>query len=576
MLDPLQKVWKILTANERKRALLMLAMIVLMAFAELSSVISIMPFLSVIGRPDIVHENPWLQRLYQFSGASDFRSFIVFLGASSIALVIVSSVYKTVTLHLLNRFVHMLRHSLSTRLLERYIAQPYEYFLTRNPADLSKNVLSEIDQLTFNLLQPMSMLIAHGVVVVTMVMLIVAYNPGVALVIVATVAALYTAIYVLARRRLSSIGTHRQRAETERYRACSEVIGGIKEVKVSDTASNWIGTYARNSREVARHQAAAETLSAAPLYIVEAVGYTGLIAISLYLLLLNNDVGLFLPAIGMYGFAAYRMLPAIQSIYRGVARLRYSTAVLSEAHKAISMPVQQVTPKGRVITPRVEIRLSNVRYSYPGNPERPTFESLDLVVNANEILGIAGVSGGGKSTLIDILLGLLNPAAGTLTVDGLLITDENRKDWLRSVGYVPQAIYLFDGTVSENIAFGVPKHKIDMNAVTRAARVAQIHEFIEGELEHGYSTNIGDRGIRLSGGQRQRVGIARALYSDPPVIIMDEATSALDEETERGFTAAVKSLSSNKTMILVSHNKSTLSLCDRQVDISQLVKVAKG
>ena len=563
MIDTLRKTWALLAPAERRRAFPMLALIVLMAAAETLGVVSVMPFLSVIARPSVIHEQAWLSKAYALSGLEGTRTFTIALGLASIAVVILSSAFKTVTLHLVNRYVYMLRHSLSTRLLSRYLRQPYEFFLERNPAELSKNVLAEADQLTLSLLQPLSLLVAHGTVVLAMIALIVAFDPTMAFTIVAAVAMLYGGIYLLVRRRLRRIGQARRQADRGRYQSCSEALGGIKDVKVTHTADAWLDTYARNSRESSRHMAAAETITASPLYLVEAAGYSGLILIALFLLMRSNDMAHVLPALGMYGFAAYRLLPAAQIMYRGFARLRYSSAALDVIHGDLAMPEEPLPQGGTLLVPRQAIRLSGIRYAYPSAPDKPVLEDLDLVIPANTCLGIVGASGSGKSTLMDILLGLLRPQAGTLSVDGAPVGADNLAAWQRAIGYVPQHIYLADASVAQNIAFGIAPEQIDMAEVERAARAAQIHDFIESDLPEGYRTKVGDRGIRLSGGQRQRIGIARALYRDPPVLLMDEATSALDAQTEQAFNAAIRLLAGRKTIVVIAHKEASLRYCTR-------------
>lgn len=565
----LSKIWSVFTYAEQRKAIWMLILTLCMAGAETASVISIMPFLSVLARPDIIQENPWLHALYTRLGFTEQLPFIIALGLISMAAVVASSAFKTITLHLVNRFVYMLRHSLSTQLLARYLGQPYEFFLSRNPAELSKNVLSEADQFTFSLLQPLSMLFAHGTVVLAMVVLIVAYDPWMALAIVAVISVLYGAIYLLVRRRLRRIGHERQQADIGRYKSCSEALGGIKDVKVTHTADSWLGIYAHHSRQFSRHIASAETLSASPLYMVEAVGYSGLILIALFLLIRSNDIAHVLPALGMYGFAAYRLLPAAQTMYRGFARLQYSAATLDAVHHDLTLPLQPAPASVGVIVPRQEIRLQGIHYAYPSTPDKAALCGVDLVIPANSSLGIAGQSGAGKSTLMDVLLGLLTPQAGTLTVDGIPITSANVADWQRSIGYVPQHIYLADASVAENIAFGIPREHIDMEAVQRAARAAQIHDFVEKELPQGYDTTVGDRGIRLSGGQRQRIGIARALYRDPPVLLMDEATSALDGTTEAALNEAIRELSGSKTIMVIAHREASLMACNRVFTLAE-------
>ena len=571
MLSILKKIWRIFTPKEQKQTLAMLIMACLMALVETIGVVSIMPFLSVLGRPEIANENAILLGVKNALNLQNNNKFLLALGLFSIAAVVSSAIFKTITLHKINRYTHMLRHSLSSRLLSRYLEQPYEFFLKRNPTELSKNVLSEADQFTFNLLQPLALLIAHGVVVISMVVLIIAYDPWMAVGIVTTVGLLYCTIYLIVRHRLKVIGKFKQLADVGRYQTCSEILGGIKDVKVTHTANAWLENYRRHSYELSRHTATAETITASPLYLVEATGYSGLIFIALLLLWRSNDIAHVLPALGMYGFAAYRLLPAAQVMYRGFARLQYSNASLEIIHKDLALPPaidhSNNSKIERKIIPQREIQLNSVSYSYPGTPNKLVLDELSLTIPVNTSVGISGASGTGKSTLMDILLGLLEPQRGTLSVDGMNISTEMRSAWQRSIGYVSQHIYLSDASVAENIAFGVSKAEIDMSAVERAARAAQIHHFVSTELPEGYATKVGDRGIRLSGGQRQRVGIARALYEDPSILLMDEATSALDLETEAAVTESIRELSGKKTIIVIAHREISLQACDKVIQL---------
>jgi len=574
MIGDLRKIWIVFTPAEKHRARWTLVLVILMAFTETLGVISIMPFLSALGRPAIIRENMFLRAAYDSLGFIDTRRFIIALGLISIMVVVASAAFKTITLHVLNRFVHFERHSLSSRLLSCYLRQPYEFFLMRNPAVLGKNVLSEVDQLIFDLLQPISQLLAQGAVVLAMALLIFCYDPRMAIGIVFALGLLYGTIYGLVRRRLERIGRERQMADAQRYQACSEALGGIKDVQVTRSADAYLQKYQQASRLFSRHLAANDTLSQSPLYLVEAAGYSGLILIALALLLKTNDIAHVLPALGLYGFAAYRMLPAAQIMYRGFAKLKLSAAALEGIAHDLSLP-QEVPETSSAALPLLdEIRLQGIRYAYPSTPDKPVFDGFDLTIPANSSIGIAGKSGSGKSTLMDILLGLLRPQAGTFTIDGTPITTANISSWQLSIGYVPQFIYLADASVTENIAFGVPRDAVDMRAVERAARAAQIHDFVVGELPQGYETLVGDRGIRLSGGQRQRVGIARALYRDPPVLLMDEATSALDAQTEEALNEAIRTLAGSKTIVVIAHRETSLRYCQRVISIESASSTA--
>ncbi|MCK9505340.1 MAG: ABC transporter ATP-binding protein/permease [Porticoccaceae bacterium] len=567
----LRKIWAILTCNERRRALVMMVLVILMALTETVGVVSVMPFLSVLARPDIVQDNAALAWLYDRFAFDSNQQFITALGLASIALVVGSSAFKTITLHLVNRFTFLLRHSISARLLSGYLHQPFEFFLKYNPSELSRNVLSEIDQLQAGLISPLSQLIAQGAVVLAMMLLLFFYNPWIAVSAAAVIAVLYGAIYILVRRRLSNTGKARQQANGQRFQACNEALGGIKEVKITQAAEAYHQQFAQASRNFSRHQANAQTLSQSPLYMVEAVGYTGLIILALILMKHSNDIGQVLPVLGLYGFAAYRLLPSAQVMYRGFAQLKFSSAALDTIHQHLSLPAGEAKPASQPMAPQKEIRLQGIHFAYPSAPDRPVLQDFDLVIPANTSVGIIGKSGAGKSTVMDLLLGLLQPQAGTLSVDGTTIDASNVHNWQASIGYVPQHIYLADTSIAENIAFGVPVGKIDMQAVERAARAAQIHEFISTELPDGYQSRVGDRGIRLSGGQRQRIGIARALYHDPQVLFMDEATSALDSTTEEGFTAAIHGLKEQRTIVVITHRQYSLKECDAIFNIDNLI-----
>jgi YD repeat-containing protein len=539
----------------------MLILVVLMAMTETLGVLSIMPFLSVLGRPAVIHENALLSTVFDrfhFQGA---RDFILALGLASIFLVVASSIFKTVTQHVLNRFVHLLRHTISSRLLSRYLHQPYEFFLARNPSALGKNVLSEVDQLMFHLVQPLSQLVAQGCVVLAMATLIFVYDPLTAVGIIVMLGLLYGVIYGAVRKRLGVIGHEREAANRRRFKACNEALGGIKDVKITHAAGVYQQYFDQASRLLSRHMATGDTLSQSPLYLVEAIGYSMLIVIAMVLLLRSNDIAHVLPALGLYGFAAYRMLPAAQVMYRGFANLRFSSSSLQAIHSDFLLPKEQTTNAGSALALHKEIRLAGISYAYPSAPGKPVLDGVDLTIPAHTSTGIVGKSGAGKSTLMDLMLGLLQPESGTLTVDGVVIDANNVASWQRAVGYVPQHIFLADASVAENIAFGVPQEAIDMRAVERAARAAQIHDFVINELPQGYGTSVGDRGIRLSGGQRQRLGIARALYRDPSVLFMDEATSALDAQTEKALTEAIHHISRDKTIIVIAHKETSLHYC---------------
>lgn len=568
MLTNLKKLWSILSAQEKCKSVFMMVLVCLMAFAETAGVISIMPFLAVLARPEVIFENSILNQTYELLEFENTQSFMKALGFFSIAMVVGSSVFKAVTLHILNRFTAFLRHSLSARLLERYLHQPYEFFLTFNTSILSKNVLSEVERLQGGLIQPVSQMFAQGAVVLAVVLLLFIYNPINALAIIVGVGMLYGFIYLFVRKRLVTVGEEIRLMNGLRFKANNEALSGIKDVKITHSADAYLEQYQFASRNLSRHQATANTLAQTPLYIVEAVGYTGLIILALLLMASSNDIAHVLPALGLYGFSAFRLLPSAQIMYRGFAQLKVSSTTLDNIYNDLHLKVEPLNNNAEALPFKHEISLNNIHYAYPSTPDKKVFNDFNLSIKANTSVGIKGKSGTGKSTLMDILLGLLHPSQGTFSIDGVEINEHNLGAWQKNIGYVPQHIYLADASVAENIAFGIKRENINQAALEKAAKAAQIHEFVVNNLEQGYNTLLGERGIRLSGGQRQRIGIARALYHDPSVLFMDEATSALDTETEAALNEAVQKLSGQKTIVVIAHREASLKYCDEVVELS--------
>lgn len=568
-----KKIWSILAPLEKRRAILMIILVILMAFAETAGVLSIMPFLSVLARPDVVQENVGLLWLYKRFSFADSHEFIMALGLASVTLVIASSLFKTITLHYLNRFTFLLRHSISARLLSRYLKQTYNFFLTNNPSELSRNVLSEVDQLQNGLIKPLSQLIAQGAVASAMMLILFVYDPWIAISAAAIICMLYGVIYILVRKRLGYTGRARQVSNGDRFQACNEVLAGIKDVKITGSVDTYQKKFNNASREYSRHQANAETLSQSPLYIVEVAGYTGLIVLALILIKQSGDISQVLPVLGLYGFATYRLLPSAQIMYRGFAQLRFSSAALDTVYDHLNLPYKKQAKSNQILAPKQEIRLNGVQFSYPSEQGlgEPILRDFDILIPAGTSTGIAGKSGAGKSTVMDVLLGLLQPQIGQLSVDGVEINSGNVSAWQATIGYVPQHIYLADASIAENIAFGISAKNIDMQAVKRAASAAQIQVFIENELPDSYQTKVGDRGVRLSGGQRQRVGIARALYRDPPVLFFDEATSALDSVTEAAVSKTIAKLSAGKTVVVIAHREASIEACTKKINLKGLV-----
>lgn len=567
MFSSLKQLWQILSPLDRHKVIYVLIFVVGMAFIESAGVISIMPFLAVLSNPAIVESNYSLKLIYDFTGATSKQNFIIYLGFLSLGIVIFSTIFKIVTQYAVNRFASLQRHYFATRLLKIYLQQNYEFFIQRNSSTLTKNILSEVDQLIWTMILPALTLMSYSVVLLAMIGILLLYDPLMAIITACVLGLFYSGIYLLVRKKLTQIGQEFTQVNKERYQTCQEALAGIKDVMINNAKQGYIDQFEQSSRVFARHIATRDTLGQVPLSIIETVGYGCLISLAMLLMVSGKEVSHILPVLGLYGFAAYRMLPAAQNIYRSISQIKFSERVLAVLKPEFALEKDQFKNNVQPLAFENSINLRNISFYYPNKQEYPILNNYSLEIKKNSSIGIVGKSGSGKSTLMDIMLGLLQPQQGQIFIDGVELTEQNIMSWRDLVGYVPQSIYLADKTIAENIAFGIPRTTVDLEQVKYVSRLAQIDDFIQSQLA-GYHTLVGERGVMLSGGQRQRIGIARALYKNPQVLFMDEATSALDAETEQAVNEAIQSLNGTITIVIIAHRESAIAECDKILSLS--------
>jgi ABC-type multidrug transport system fused ATPase/permease subunit len=530
------------------------------ATVETAGVASVLPFLAVLGNPGVVESNSALRWVFDALEFDSVDRFLLFLGVSSLVAVMGSAIIRVITEYGLVRFVELRRHSLSYRLLERYLRQPYPFFVNRNSAHLSKAILSEVDHVVGSVFLPALGIPAYGFVTLGLVTLLIVVDPVVAVVVALVVGAAYGGLYLAVLRTIRRRGTDRVEANRARFATAAEVFGGIKEVKLLGREDAYLRRFRDPSLRFSQHQAVVRTVSVIPRYLIEAIGFGAILALAISMIAVGDDLGKVLPVLGLYAFAGYRLLPAVQNLYASFANLRFgipATEALYDDLQGLAGGAAATTHGAERITLDQTISWRSVTFHYPEAREA-ALEDVTLDIPARSIVAFVGETGAGKTTAVDLILGLLSPTEGEILIDGTPLEDRVLRSWQNSIGYVPQHIYLADDTVLANIAFGVPAAEIDEAAAERAARLARLHDFISNRLPRGYRTIVGERGVRLSGGQRQRLGIARALYNDPSVLVFDEATSAVDTITEQEVMSALHSLAPNKTLILVAHRLSTV------------------
>jgi len=510
-------------------------------------------------------------------GIQTVDQFLFALGVLVFVLLVTSLAFKALTSYAQTRFALLREFSIGKRLVEGYLHQPYSWFLNRHSADLGKTILSEVNTVIYSGMVPLMTLMAQSTVALALLILLVVLDPLLALSSGVVLGLAYAGIFGVVSGWLKRLGQARIDANTERFTALSEAFGAAKEVKVSGLEQAYIQRFAKPAEIYAKDQATAQVISQLPRFALEAIAFGGMLLVILYLMAKTGNFADVLPIVALYAFAGYRLMPALQQIYSALTQLRFAGPALDALHqdlyslRAVNAPPGLLNP----LPLTQAIALTQVSYRYP-NASQMALRGINLTIHAHSTVGFVGATGSGKTTTVDILLGLLEPEEGVLKIDGEPITAANRRLWQRAIGYVPQHIYLADASVAANIAFGVPAKDIDHLALERAAKIANLHEFVANVLPQGYATTVGERGVRLSGGQRQRIGIARALYHNPQVLILDEATSALDNLTEQAVMEAVNNLGHDITIILIAHRLSTVRQCDQIYMLEQGEVKAQG
>lgn len=567
MIEQLRKVYALLNVRQRRSLAWLLVLIILVGLIDIIGISSIFPFMAVVARPESVEANRILHYLYQTLGFTSQYRFLFALGLGVLFIMLLGNGLGALMALMILRFSHNVGHEMSARMLESYLAKPYPFFLSRNSTTMVLNVIGETSGMVLGVIVPGLQTVAKAVVAVCVLCLLLLVDPVLALIVAAAVGGSYVLVFLYVRKRLSIVGLLSTEANRARHKTATEVLQGIKDLKLLGRTRKYASEFSRTSRDFGHYQMQSGMIASLPRYAMESIAFGGILLILLYLLSVRRDINQALPLIALYAVAGYRLLPAIQQVFGGMAQLRFSLSSLANLHRefeALQEAPDEFEATEQSSTPAQferEIRLLGIVYRYP-LAEKDALKGLDIVIPKNTTVGLVGPSGAGKTTLIDIVLGLLKPTKGDILLDGRPLEARQIRAWRALIGYVPQQIYLTEATIAQNIALGLPVAEISMDRVESVAKLANLHEFVEFELPDKYETMIGERGIRLSGGQRQRIGIARALYHDPQILVFDEATSALDGITEDAIIAAIHSLAHTKTIILIAHRFSTIRDCD--------------
>lgn len=566
MFKMIHQLFSLLTPSQVRQFYVLQLLVVVMAFTELVGIASIAPFMALVGDISLLEKDGLFAELYQFSGVSNPMDFLFYTGLAVLLMLAFSTVISMFTIWKLSLYAARIGTEIADRLYAHYMQQDWLFHASGSSAHLTKQVSTEAMRVTDQIIQPLMQMNAKVVLAVFISVSILIYDPLIAISGLLLFACAYFLLYKLVRKRLQANGLKISQVFTQRFRLMNEGFGGIKDVLLLNRRYDFVERFQESGKAFAHARGTNTAISQVPRYFMEFIAFGAMISLVLLLIKLHQgNLGTVLPILAVYALAAFKLLPALQQIYSSIAQIKGNAAAFEAIKDDLEQsftnqhPLEKQHPASHLAF-KQQVSLNNITFSYPGKPS-PAVKDLTLVIPKNSVIGLVGASGSGKSTAIDLLLGLLNPQKGELCIDDTCITPANKRAWQNNLGFVPQSIYLSEGSIAENVAFGLPVKEINLEQVNKALELANLTELVE-QLPQGIQTQVGERGVQLSGGQRQRIGIARALYHEADVLVFDEATSALDGITEKIIMEAIHDFSGKKTIIMIAHRLKTVQKCD--------------
>jgi len=553
-----KKLLAITTRQEKKNFIILIFMSIVLSIIETVGISAIMPFITLASDPSKIVSNKYSKMVYDFFEFSTATNFMIFFGLFLIGFYIFRAIYSMLYNYILNKFAFGRFHAFAFRLFKNYTNLPYKRFVKRNSAELIKTIVNEASNLSFYM-QSLLLIFSEFFTVVLLYALLLLMDWKMTLVLTILLGAKVLFLLFFLKRRIEKEGLKRSIMQSKFYKILNETFGNFKIIKLIQNEEKLYSEFSNISYGYARANIVSNTLSQLPRLSLETIGFSVLIGIVVYVLFQYNDANFVLPIISMYALALYRILPALNRILSNYNTILFLSNSLDIVYSDLSYTPQ--TEGKDFIDFKNKIELTNVSFEY--NKNKKVLENINISINKGDKVAFVGESGSGKSTLVDLIIGLYKPLSGEIVIDDKKLTSDNVKSYRSKVGYIPQSIYLFDGTVGENVAFG---YEYDKEKIMEVLKKANIYDFLSSK--EGIDTLVGDGGIQLSGGQKQRIGIARALYSDPEILVLDEATSALDNETEAKIMDEIYETSQDKTLLIIAHRLSTIERCDRKIMLS--------
>lgn len=564
------KLGYIFTLKDKRKIALLLVAVVIGSFLELLGVTIFMPFINIISNPQTIQRTWYLKLFYDGLHFSSTKNFMIALSCAIIAVYLIKNIYLIVEKNCIYKFSYSTQMRLSTRLLETYMKEPYTFHLNKNIASLQRTIQEDTGRFMQVILYFME-LATELVVCLVLGIYLLFVSKSITIIVVSLLVVFVGTFLACTRRYSNQLGRDNQVYQGKIYQWMNQALGGIKEIKILERDSFFVDEYQKYYAKFARGLRLSRTISILPKYLVEAVAITGLlIAIIVKMTFGEADLIYYIPQLTVFAVAAFRLMPCVGRINEYATNMLYAFPSVDLIYKDLVEIEDYVEKQDHEVAEKWNLKnaieVKDVTYYYP-DTEEPVIDGASLTIQKGKTVAFIGTSGAGKTTMVDIILGLLVPQKGVVMADEINV-HEKPKTFHAQIGYIPQVIYLSDDTIRNNIAFGVKEAQIDEAAVQAAVEKAQLTEFIN-SLPHGLDTIVGDRGVRLSGGQRQRIGIARALYHDPEILVLDEATSALDNETESAVMEAIDHLQGLKTMIIIAHRLTTIRNVDKIYEVGE-------
>ena len=572
----LVRLWRHLDQRRKRQFALLLGLMMVSVVAEVISLGAVVPFIGVLAAPDMVFEHRAVADLARAWGIMSADQLALPLTIAFASAAIISGAIRMLLSWVSTRFIFSTGADLRREVYRRSLYQPYRVHIGRSSSQVISGITSKVGGTMLGVLLPFVTLVSSGLLLMAIMGTLIAIDPKVASIAAFGFGGSYISISWFARRKLRRNSRRIAHEHTQVVKALQEGLGGIRDVLLDGTQPVYCEAYRQADQPLRRAQGNNIFIAQSPRYAMEALGMVLIAALAYGLSRQDGGIATALPVLGALALGAQRMLPALQQTYASWASIAGSHGLLLDVIELLDQPIPEelLQPASQPLQFEATIRFDRVRFRY-SNDGPWVLNELDLTIAKGARIGFVGATGSGKSTTMDLLMGLLEPTDGQILVDSEVLSRNRLRAWQRTIAHVPQSIYLADATLAENIAFGVPGGAIDMERVKHAARQAQIADFIESR-PHGYDALVGERGVRLSGGQRQRIGIARALYKQASVLVLDEATSALDNVTEHSVMGAIEGLNRDLTILVIAHRLTTVERCDSIVELQHGRVVAQG